>query len=73
MWEKRRENEFDQYEQYLRRELPGAVRRRLEEAVAYSRGQLKANSGADLLILSEIRNRNFSVSSGKQPTAERSW
>ncbi|KAK0614408.1 hypothetical protein B0T14DRAFT_570344 [Immersiella caudata] len=33
-WESRRDDEFDRYERYLRRELPRAVRTRLEEAVA---------------------------------------
>jgi hypothetical protein len=33
-WESKLEEEFNQYERYLRRELPRAVRRRLEEAVA---------------------------------------
>ncbi|KAK0642943.1 hypothetical protein B0T16DRAFT_459143 [Cercophora newfieldiana] len=33
-WESRRDDELDRYERYLQRELPRAVRRRLEEAVA---------------------------------------
>jgi len=33
-WESRRDDELDRYERYLRRELPRAVRARLEEAVA---------------------------------------
>ncbi|KAK4445174.1 hypothetical protein QBC34DRAFT_166066 [Podospora aff. communis PSN243] len=33
-WESRRDDEFNRYESYLRRELPRAVRTRLEEAVA---------------------------------------
>lgn len=33
MWERRRDEELDQYEQYLRRELPRVVRNRLQQVV----------------------------------------
>lgn len=46
-WEARREQELDQYERYLRRELPRLVRQRLEVAVSDISGSLET----------ELRNR----------------